>query len=137
MSDLNELDFTLELNSENLSKQTEYDLFTEAEDYLRDLAANHDDLRGAAINIRQPAHGATPFLYEVTVALYSRPEQLAATQKDADPQLALKGALDAVGRQVRERREKLKKTWEQPGSQPVDQEIAEVVAAENANPNES
>lgn len=127
---MNELDFTLELNSEHLSKETEYELFTETEDFLLELAANHDDLIGAAVNIRQPAHGETTYLHEVTVTVYSRPDHLAATKKEADPQLALKGALDAVARQIRERREKFKKTWEQPGNQPVEQEITEVMAAE-------
>ena len=127
---MNELDFTLELNSEHLSKQVEYDLFTEAETRLRDLAANHTDLTGAAINVRQPAQGITPPLHEVTVVVYSRPEHVAATQKEADPQLALGQALDAVERQIRERRDKLKKRWQQPGNLPVDQEMIDVIASE-------
>jgi hypothetical protein len=52
---MNELDFTLELNSEHLNKNMEYQLFTEAETRLKNLAEGHTDLTGAAINIRQPA----------------------------------------------------------------------------------
>lgn len=130
MNELNELDFTLELNTDDLAKKVEYDLFTEAETSLKKLAHGHSDMTGAAINVRQPAPGT----YEVTVVVYSRPEHVAATQKEANPFLALNEALTAVSRQIRERREKLKKRWEQPGNLPVEQEITEVVAAETGNP---
>jgi hypothetical protein len=43
----------------------------------------------------------------------------------------LKGALSAIERQVRQRRDKLQKTWEQPGNDPVTQEVMEVMLAEN------
>lgn len=127
---MNELDFTLELNSDNLTKETEYALFTEADTRLKALSGGHTDLTGAAITIRQPAHGETPILYEVTVVVYSRPNHIAATQKEADVYQAFNGALNAAERQIRERREKLKKTWEQPGNHPIEQEIAEVMIAE-------
>ena len=127
---MDELDFTLELNSENLPKTVEYDLFTEAETQLKQLAAGHTDLTGAAVNIRRPHAEETP-LYEVTVVVYSRPKHIAATHKEDDPQLALKGALQGVERQIRERRKKLKKRWEQPGNKPVEKEIAEILAAES------
>lgn len=130
---MNELDFTLELNSEHLSKTVEYDLFTEAETQLKKLATGHKDMTGAAINVRQPAHRETTPVYEVTVVVYGRPEPIAATQKEAEPQLALKGALNAAERQIRERRDKLKKRWEQPGNLPVEQEITEVIAVESSD----
>jgi ribosome-associated translation inhibitor RaiA len=126
MNELNELDFTMELNSDDLAKEVEYDLFTQAEISLKKLAEGHSDMTGAAINVRQPAPGN----YEVTVVVYSRPDHVAATQKEADPFLALDEALTAVTRQIRERREKLKKRWEQPGNLPVEQEMIEVVTAE-------
>jgi ribosome-associated translation inhibitor RaiA len=126
MKDLNELDFTLELNSDDLAKKVEYDLFTEAEIRLKKLASDHSDMTGAAINIRHPAPGE----YETTIVVYSRPDTIAVTQKEANPHLALHEALTVVTRQIRERREKLKKRWEQPGNLPIEQEITEVVAAE-------
>lgn len=129
---MNELDFTLELNSKELPKAVEYDLFTAAETQLKQLADGHTDLTGAAINVRQPAHGETPPLYAVTVVVYGRPDHIAATQKEADPYQALSGALDAAKRQIRERREKLKKRWEQPGNHPVEQEVATIMAAESS-----
>lgn len=128
---MNELDFTLELNSDNLSKETEYLLFTEAETELKKLAVDHTDMTGAAINIRQPASGETPPLHKVTVVVYGRPDHIAATQKKDSPERALRAALDVVERQIRERRAKLKRRWEQPGNLPVEQEIREVIAAES------
>ncbi len=128
---MNELEFTLELNSEDLPKTIEYRLFTEAEERLKNLAANHTDMTGAAINLRRPASGETAFLHEVTVVIYCRPQHIAATEKDASPEQALKGALDAAERQIRERRKKLKQPWKQPGNLPVEQEIGEVYLAES------
>jgi ribosome-associated translation inhibitor RaiA len=63
--------------------------------------------------------------------VYGRPDHIAATEKQADLYQAFNGALEAVTRQIRERREKLKKTWEQPGNHPVEQEVAELLAAES------
>jgi ribosome-associated translation inhibitor RaiA len=130
MNELNELDFTLELNSDDLAKKVEYDLFTEAETRLKKLADGHSDMTGAAINVRHPA----PDIYEVTVVVYSRPEHVAATQKETNPYLALHETVTAVTRQIREQREKLKKRWEQPGNLPVEQEITEVMTAEAGSP---
>lgn len=127
---MDELDFTLELNSEDLNKMAEYELFTQAEERLRSLAANHKDMTGAAINVRRPASGETAFLHEVTVVIYSRPEHIAATEKDSSPAMALNGALDAAERQVRKRREKLKERWKQPGNRPVEQEIVKTQLSE-------
>ena len=81
---MNELDFTLEFSSDRLSTKIEYDLFTEAETRLKKLAADHTDITGAAINIRQPVSGATSFLYQVTVVVHCRPKDVAATQKEAN-----------------------------------------------------
>lgn len=127
---MKELDFTLELNAEGLSDRLEAELFAEADSRLRELASDHSDLTGAAINIRQPAKTETAFLHEVTVVVYSRPEHIAATAKEADPIIALNDSLSAVERQVRERREKLRDKWKQPGNEPVLTEIQDVEAAE-------
>lgn len=129
-SDVNELDFTIEFNS-SLDDTAEADLFAEADRRLRSLAGERDDIRGAAVNIRIPGQSEKGYLYEATVAVYMRPEQVAATEKHDAPRGALKGALTAVERQVREQRAKLKKRWEQPGNKPVGQEVMEIVAAQN------
>lgn len=128
---MNELDFTIEFNSEDLSEAVEEALFAEADRRLRKLAEGHTDLTGAAINVRQPAKGQTAYLHEATVVVYCRPENIAATEKQENAMPALKGALSAVERQVREKRTRLKKHWERPGNHPVEQEVAELLAAED------
>jgi ribosome-associated translation inhibitor RaiA len=125
-----ELDFTIEFNSELENESLEDDLFTEADDRLRKLARGHDDLIGSAVNLRKPAHGHTTRLFEATVVVYVRPENIAATEKADNPETALKGALDAVERQVRKKREKLGRQWERPKAHPEIQELAELAAAE-------
>jgi ribosome-associated translation inhibitor RaiA len=124
---MNVLDFTLELDGEDLENVTKDALFTEADGVLRDLADGHTDIICAAINIRHPG----PAVYEATVVVYGRPNQVAATEKNPLPDVALRGALDAVERQIRQRREKLKKSWEKPGNDPVTKEIMEIAQAED------
>jgi ribosome-associated translation inhibitor RaiA len=126
---MTELDFTLEFNSP-LRPENEAELFAKADTQLRQLTEGHQDMIGAAINIREPAKGESGYLYEATVVVYSRPDHVAATKKSEDVVVALKGALDGVERQIRERRDKLKKHWEQPGQGPVAQEIEEIMLAE-------
>jgi ribosome-associated translation inhibitor RaiA len=125
---MNELDFTIEFNSDIEAEDTE--LFLEADRRLRELAKDHDDLTGAAINVRQPAHGITPPLFEVTVVVYARPENIVATQKSPDLMATMKGALDAIERQTRQKRTRLREHWKRPSGHPVIKEAAEVAAAE-------
>jgi ribosome-associated translation inhibitor RaiA len=125
---MNKLDFTIEFNSDIETKDTE--LFVEADERLRKLAEGHDDLTGAAINIKQPAHGNTPPLFEVTVVIYARPENMAATEKSPDLMASMKGTLDAIERQTRQKRARLRECWKQPSGHPVIKEAAEGVAAE-------
>ena len=124
------LDFTMELKSDYLPKQIEYALFARADDHFQKLRDGHSDLTGAAINVHTPIRGQKPSLYEVTVVVYGRFDPLAATKKEESPMIALIGALDSVERQVRKRRRKLSKTWEQPGNHPVEREVMEVIASE-------
>jgi ribosome-associated translation inhibitor RaiA len=124
-----ELDFTIEFNSDVTDGAVENELFVEADGRLHELAEGHNDLTGAAINIRTPAQAETPPLYEATVVAYVRPENIAATEKAPDVYTALKGALDAIERQIRQKREKLGKRWEQPAGHPVIREMIEVEAA--------
>jgi ribosome-associated translation inhibitor RaiA len=127
---MKELDFTLEFSGQGFSDQMEAALVAEAHDQLRDLAADQDDLTGAAISIRRPAQAETSFIYEATVVVYARPKPVAATKKEADPMTALKNSLNAIERQVREKRRKLRDRWEQPGNDPVSVEVEEIMAAE-------
>lgn len=129
---MKELDFTIEFNS-SLNDTVEEELFLEADTELRELAKGHDDVTGAAINIREPASGETSYWFEATVVVYSRPEHVSATEKADDPAAALKGALQAIKRQIRERRAKLRRSWERPGNDPITQDMVELTAAEEAD----
>ena len=103
------LDFTFEfLNEvEALDAEQEERLRQEALDRLRQLGAHHNDLIGAAMSLEALTKGqATRHLYQGRVVVYARPENVTAVAKEANPMLAVKAALDAVERQVREQREK-------------------------------
>ena len=128
---LSELDFHIEMKSE-LQTDVEAQLFAEAEGRLRDLAEGHDDLIGAAISIDEPAKGENTYLYEATVVAYTRPNNIAGTEKAEQPDLALRRALEAVERQIRKKREKLRDRWEQPGNKPQEQRLEEIAAAQLA-----
>ena len=105
------LDFTIEFQT-GTSDLTE-DLRTEAEDRLRALASDHNDLTGAAVAVTEPSQGDS-YIYEARVVVYKRPKNLAAVEKDDTVEGALKGALAAMERQVREEREKRGEPWKRP-----------------------
>ena len=87
-------------------------LRSEAETRLRKLARGHTDLTGASIIIEHVDKGAqTPYIYHARVVVYTRPNYLNGSEEADTAQSALKGALEAVERQVREQREKLRETW--------------------------
>jgi ribosome-associated translation inhibitor RaiA len=126
-----ELDFTLEVNSEGLSQVEEGHLFAEADSRLRSLAKGRTDLIGAAVSLKKPAYRASSHFFEASVVDYVRPSNIAATEKEDGPMMALKGALDGVERQIRQKRTRLKKSWERPGNDPVSREIEELDSAES------
>jgi ribosomal subunit interface protein len=104
------MDLPIEL--QNATDQTGDDkkLYIMVEDRIRDLAQGHTDITGAAVNLTQPSQdNETAYIFEATVVLYVRPENIAANEKEGDLEGALKGALDAVERQIRKKREKLRK----------------------------
>lgn len=87
----------------------------EAESRLRALAEGESDLIGASVAVEEEAKGEDPpHVYQARVVAYARPENVVAVEKGETIEVALGGALDAVERQVRERREKLRKPWERP-----------------------
>jgi ribosome-associated translation inhibitor RaiA len=86
-------------------------LRAEAERRLFALTEGHDDLIGASVTIEELTGETTPHRYEATVVVFMRPDNVAATEKAETSKGALKGALSAVERQVRELREKLRETW--------------------------
>lgn len=128
---MDELDFTIEFNSDLENKTFERELLSQSETRLRDLAQGHTDIVGAAVTIRQPAKMETAPLHEATVVAYVRPENIVGKDKQESPEGALKGALDAVEKQVRKKRDKLRETWKQPENDPVLREVMEITAAES------
>lgn len=112
-------DFPIEFhfNDFEVTEQTAADLYTIADDTLRDLAKGHTDITGAAIDIQKPAEGKhTDYIYEVSIVVYHRPNNIAATEKHKELVAALKGALKAMVRQVREERARLRDKQQRSGA---------------------
>lgn len=127
---MDELDFTIEFNSDLENKTFEGELLDEADSRLRALAQGHSDITGAAVTIRRPAQKETPPLHEATVVAYVRPENIVGKEKQESAQGALKGALDAVERQVRKKRDKLGEPWKRPQNDPISQDVLDITAVE-------
>ena len=124
-----ELDFTLELNTDLSDDSVEDALFAEADSRLREIRGEHDDMTGAAVTIHKIAAGDTA-LYEATVIARVRPDSIVGREKDRIPSDALDGALEAVERQIRAKRDKMGRPWEQPAQGAITDDIADLVAAE-------
>lgn len=106
---MNQTDFPIEFRNEVEVTDSDIDFYVELEDRLRELARGHRDITGAAASLEKPAEGReTPPLYEASVVVYIRPNNIAAVEKADEPLKALQGALDAVERQVREQRGRLR-----------------------------
>ena len=94
--------------------ELENKLRDEAETRLRKLTKGHTDVTGAAIIMEHIDKDAkSPYRYRARVVAYTRPEHIAGIEEADTPQNALKNALNAVERQVREKREKLRERWKQ------------------------
>jgi len=109
---MEELDFHVEFQSD--VEHLDDALIWEAQRRLRELAQGQTDMIGAAVAVRALAGQETAHVFQARVVAYIRPDNVVAVEKGNAPETALKGALDAVERQVREMRDKLRKTWQQP-----------------------
>lgn len=87
-----------------------------AEERLRELAEGHNDMIGAAVSVEEETAANTPHVYRARIVAYMRPDNVVAVEKDESDMQALKGALDAVERQIRSKREKLDKPWDRPAT---------------------
>jgi ribosome-associated translation inhibitor RaiA len=99
--------FPIEFNNEiDDVKKSENKFYTLAVDRLSKLAEGHNDISGAVVNLKQPAkEHQTAYINEVTIVVYMMgSDHIAATEKGEQFQATLNSALDAVERQVRERR---------------------------------
>jgi ribosome-associated translation inhibitor RaiA len=103
---MDKANFPIEFNNEiDDVKKSENDIYTLAVDRLSKLAEGHNDISGAVVNLKQPAkEHQTSYINEVTIVVYMGSDNIAATEKGEQFQATLNGALDAVERQVRERR---------------------------------
>jgi ribosome-associated translation inhibitor RaiA len=90
-------------------------LRSEAETRLLRLARGHTDFTGASVIVENIDRQApNPYWYRARIVAYVKPEYIDGT-KEADTAIsAMKGALDAVERQVRETREKIRDRHRQP-----------------------
>jgi ribosome-associated translation inhibitor RaiA len=99
------LDFYVDFNIEDQDIGNDFNL--EAEQRLRDLATGHSDLIGASVSLEKIVEAESPYLYQVRIALYKRPEDFAVVEKESEPMIALNNALKALEEKVRTSREKL------------------------------
>jgi len=104
---MDKANFLIEFNNEiDEVKKSENEFYNLAVDRLNKLAGDHNDISGAVVNLKQPAkEHQTSYISEVTIVVYMGSDHIAATEKGEHFQATLNGALDAVERQVRERRE--------------------------------
>lgn len=79
----------------------------ETEQRLRELAASHSDVIGAAVALEKTVDTQTYDMYRVRIVLYKRPLDTVVTKQGEDPMVTLREALSALEEQVRESREKL------------------------------
>lgn len=84
---------------------------------LADLKGDHTDIVSAAVTIEEVAKGEAAFRYQFKVIAHMRPDPLVASKEGDTVEAAMKSALDALERQVRERRAKLKEHWKRPDMQ--------------------
>ena len=105
-------DFTIEYDSEVPNFPEE--LKQEVETRLSTLAEGHTDMTGAAVGVTQPARAQDPFIFQARIVVYTRPEDIAAVKKDGTLEGAIKAALTAIERQIREKRKKLGEPWKRP-----------------------
>ncbi|MFP4344325.1 MAG: HPF/RaiA family ribosome-associated protein [Anaerolineales bacterium] len=98
----------------NETDQPDEPLRTETRTRLLKLAEGHDDLIGAAVSLEELTSSNTPHRYKARIVAYIRPENLAAVEKGDTAINALQAALNAIERQIRKKREKLRTRWKQP-----------------------
>jgi ribosome-associated translation inhibitor RaiA len=112
-------------NQEEVQDDFDFEFFTRildpndqmknyAEEQLRGLAKGQRDMTGARVSIEELSKDATPNTYRANIVIWIRPEDINAEEKAEFPMQALKGALKAAERQVREKRDRLSGRWKQP-----------------------
>jgi ribosome-associated translation inhibitor RaiA len=106
---MEEISFPVEFHSEvdNVNQKQLTALYDHAVERLHHLAQGRNDISSAIVNFKQPAHGkGTAYVYEVTIIVNTDMENSIATQTGANLSGVVDGVLDAIERQVRERRKR-------------------------------
>lgn len=86
-------------------------LIDEAEDRLRALGENQTDMIGASLSIEELTGEETPHFFQARVVAYLRPENVTGLEKADTIEVAVRGAVDAVERQIQKRRAKLRQPY--------------------------
>lgn len=102
-------DFPFDFEFLNQTNLRDAELYELAYDEITDITEGHTDIVGASVSIEELSSGITPHAYQARVVLYVRPEHIAATEVKPSALEALQQALEAAIRQVREKRNKLRK----------------------------
>ena len=92
----------------NEVKEQKDALWQEAETRLSKLGLSRKGVIGATVNIEKEVKAQTPHLFRVNIVLHHRKSNVVSQKKAKDPMTALKSALDALERQLRKRREKMR-----------------------------
>ena len=79
----------------------------ETEQRLRELAATHSDMIGAAVSLEKVSDTQTYDVHRVRIVVYKRPQDIVVTKQDPDPMVTMRDALDTLEEQVRKSRDKL------------------------------
>lgn len=98
----------------NVSEAQDAHLRSMIEQTIGKLNKGHQDITDAAIALEPEAQNGSVFWFRARVVVYIRPENIAGVAQDETAEKALRGALQAVERQVRERRDKLREPYKQP-----------------------
>jgi ribosome-associated translation inhibitor RaiA len=104
--------FDFQFHSEDLPEDTP--LRQEAENRLGKWGDRDEDIVGASVAIEELTHEHTSHFWQARVTVFMQPSNLAAVEKADTAEGALKGALDAMERQIRKRRDELRKPWQRP-----------------------
>lgn len=108
---MSKTDFHFEFSGENAYVPPQ--LLEQVEARLRELAEDHTDFIGAAATVEELTREDTPHFYRARIVAYIRPADIAAIENQDTPERALRGALEALERQILERRARLSQPWQQ------------------------
>lgn len=102
------MDFVIEFNIEVEPVNEEFTV--EADQRLRELVGDRTDIVGASVALEEIVKVESPYLYQVRIVIYKRPNYIAVVEKAPEPIIALRNALNALERKVYASREELKES---------------------------